>query len=220
MRGLWGWCFCNCASSLKDTFCPSKRSSWSVVKAVCFYCGGRCMTRPRWIFGHPFLLRREGWKNERSWLTAGLGSGLVQSLGIKCPMCTPEPGGNRNRNAVFMGEAYDANTGFVLPKSTGLRCALLWIDVCCIFSVNAVFSLQNKLWSIAVYPSFTLALFLVSFLSLSPQIYQVQKVGLACFPSCLHAFPPCESCYNFTTTQSFRWQETPKILESNLRNPL
>ncbi|RMB92744.1 hypothetical protein DUI87_30794 [Hirundo rustica rustica] len=34
---------------------------------------------------------------------------------------------------------------------------------------------ENELWSVAMYPSFTLALFLVSFLSLSPQIYQVQK---------------------------------------------
>lgn len=72
----------------------------------------------------------------------------------------------------------------------------------------------------AMYPSFTLALFLVSLLSLSPQIYQVQKVGLARFHSCLHAFPPCESCYNSTITEPFRLPETSKILESNPGNPL
>lgn len=42
-----------------------------------------------------------GWKTERSWLTAGLSPGLVQSPGIKCPMCIPEPGGNGKGNAVF-----------------------------------------------------------------------------------------------------------------------
>lgn len=120
-----------------------------------------------------------------------------------------------------MEEAHDANTAFVLPKSTGLHCALLCIDVllyflykCCFFPPEG--AVEHCYVSI-IHASFVPCFFL----SLSPQIYQVQKVGLARFPSCLHAFfPPCESCYSFTTTQPFRWQKTSKILESNLGNPL
>lgn len=111
--------------------------------------------------------------------------------------------------AGHLEEACDANTAFVLPESPGLHCALVCIHALLYFLCKCCF-FPSRTSCGAMYPSFTLALFLVSFLSLSPQIYQVQKVGLACFHSCLHVFPPR---YNFRVTGTFRLQKTSKILE-------
>lgn len=95
-----------------------------------------------------------GGRNERSWLTAGLGSGLVQSLGIKCPMCIPEPGGNGNGNAVFWLGSWRRPAMQTLllsyPNPQGFTVLLSVFMFCCIFSINAVFSLQNELWSVAL----------------------------------------------------------------------
>lgn len=67
--------------------------------------------------------------------------------------------------AGLMEEACEANTAFVLPKSTGLHCAPLCIHVLLYFLYKCCFFPPERAVErcIALYPSFMLALFLVSF---------------------------------------------------------
>lgn len=172
VKGVWARCFCNSASSLKDKFCPSKRNSWSVLNAVCFYWGGRCTSCPGRVFGHPFL----SWREKLEVLAhsrAGLWPGAKprDKMSHVHPRAWWEWEQECCVLAGLMEEACDANTAFVLPKSTGLHCAPLCIHVLLYFLYKRCFFPPERAVErcIALYPSFTLALFLVSFLSLSPR---------------------------------------------------